>query len=325
MAEATTSDQHSTSDAASWASIALLALAVAWCEWLRPLAISLASLSGLAVACGTLFGAGAFYRHIRPRENFSVMCIALAQVILFSAVGIVLSYLLARGDGPLWDTRLAHWDAALGFDWLSYVHWVDRSALLAGALHIAYGSLIPQIVMLVLALGFSSRLAELRAVMLAAIVCGTICILVSAFFPAISNPATFGLTARDFRHVDPWAGYIHLKDLMALRDGSFSVLRLGEMQGIITFPSYHAGLSLVTFWGFWASRVTWLRWPGMTLAAMTIAATPVDGGHYLVDVLAGMAIAAASIAVAVRAIRWTPAFPRLTAWPFRHSHAASGQ
>jgi hypothetical protein len=325
MAETTTPDQRDTSDAASWAAIALLTLAVAGCEWLRPLPISPASLTGLAIACGALLGAATFYRTARPRENFSVMCIALAQVILFSAVGIILSYLLARGDGPLWDTRLAQWDAAFGFDWRTYVHWVDASPLLTGVLHIAYGSLIPQIVMLVLALGFTFRLAELRSVMLAAIVCGTICILVSAFFPAISNPATFGLTARDFRHVDPWAGYVHLKDLMALRDGSFSELRLGEMQGIITFPSYHAGLSLVTLWGFWASRMAWLRWPGMTIAALTIAATPVDGGHYLVDVLAGLAIAAASIVIAVRAIRWTPALPRLTAWPFRHSHAASGQ
>ena len=116
-----------------------------------------------------------------------------------------------------------------------------------------------------------------------------------------------------------------MADLKALRDGTFAELRLSSMQGIITFPSYHAGLSLVSLWGFWASRMAWLRWPGMTLAALTIAATPVDGGHYLVDVLAGVAIAAVSVAAAVRAVRWTPALPRFTASPSRHSHAASAR
>jgi hypothetical protein len=325
MLERTATKAHNSSDSAAWGVLALLTLGVAWCEWLRPLAVSPASLSGVGIACAALIGAALFYRSVRPRENFAVMCTALAQVILFSAVGIVLSYLLARGDGPLWDGEFRIWDGAIGFDWLSYVHWVDRSAALTGTLHVAYGSLIPQIIVLVLALGFSARIAELRSVMLAAIVCGTICILVSAFFPAISNPAMLGLTGSDFSHVDPWGGYVHLADLMALRDGSFAELRLGEMQGIITFPSYHAGLSLVTLWGFWVSRMAWLQWTGMTLAALTIAATPVDGGHYLVDVLAGLAIAGASIALAVRAVRWTPAWPRLMASPFRRSHAASGQ
>ena len=71
--------------------------------------------------------------------------------------------------------------------------------------------------------------------------------------------------------------------------------------------------------------MNWLRWSGMTLAALTIAATPVDGGHYLVDVIAGLAIALVGITIAVRAVRWTPTWPRLTASPFRRSHAASGQ
>ncbi len=104
-----------------------------------------------------------------------------------------------------------------------------------------------------------------------------------------------------------------------------SQLDLSLMQGIITFPSYHAGLSAVTLWGFWTSGVRWLKWTGPVVALATIVATPVDGGHYFVDVLAGVVIAAVSILVAAKAVRWTPAWPRLTALPFRRSHAASGQ
>lgn len=101
------------------------------------------------------------------------MCVALAQVILFTALGIVRSYLLARGGGALWDSLLARWDRAIGFDWLSYVVWVDRSVLGTSLFRIAYASLIPQVVLLVLTLSFCHRLAELRTVMLAAIATGT--------------------------------------------------------------------------------------------------------------------------------------------------------
>jgi len=305
--------------------LVLLALAVAACQWLAPLPVDPSSMVTLGVACATLWGAALFYRRVRPRENFAVMCVALSQVILFTALGIVLSYLLARTGGDLWDSRLAAWDRALGFDWLAYVRWFDQSSVAVAWLKIAYASLIPQVITLVLVLGFSNRLAELRIVMLAAIVAGTVTVVLSSFFPAVSNYINLGLSARDFQHVNPFAGDVHMRDFNALRDGTAHALELGKMEGIITFPSYHAGLSVVSLWGFWATRIAWVRWPGMLLAASTIVATPVDGGHYLVDILAGGAIAALALAWSKRAIFWAPAPASLTAWPFRRSREASAR
>ena len=314
-----------TSDSAAWASIALLGLGVIFAQMATPVPIAARSLQTLAIASAALGGAAYFYRNVRIRENFAVMCIALMQVLLFSALGSILSYLLARNGGALWDSTFTNWDRALGLDWLGFVRAVDRHGWLVTALRLAYASLIPQIIVLVLVLGFTNRLEKLRAVMLGAILCGTICVLASPFFPAVSNYVHLGLTAADFRHVDPWAGYIHLADFNGLREGTMNQLDLSKMQGIITFPSYHAGLSAVTLWGFWTSGVRWLKWTGPIVALGTIVATPVDGGHYFVDVLAGIAIAIVSILVAWRAVRWAPAWPRLTASPFRRSRAASGQ
>jgi hypothetical protein len=314
-----------TSNAASWLAIAVLCMLVILFELAPGRPIAVTGLGSLALASAALGGVAWWYRTVRPLPHFADMCIALMQVLLFSSIGVLLSYLVARHGGAMWDNRLSAWDGTLGLDWLGYVRLIDSSAALTRIYNVAYSSLIPQIIILVLALGFSNRIAQLRSVMCAAILCGITCILLSPFFPAVSNFVHHGLSAADFRNVNPWAGDVHMADLNALRGGSFALLDLGRAEGIITFPSYHGGLSAVTLWGFWLTRQWWIRWPGMVLASLTILATPVDGGHYFVDVLAGIAIAVASIVAARRAVRWKPAMPALTALPFRRSHEASAR
>jgi membrane-associated phospholipid phosphatase len=46
-------------------------------------------------------------------------------------------------------------------------------------------------------------------------------------------------------------------------------------------------------YGLW--KIPYVRWFGLGLNLAMIAATPIQGSHYLVDVLAGMSIAALSI------------------------------
>ena len=60
----------------------------------------------------------------------------------------------------------------------------------------------------------------------------------------------------------------------------------------------------------------------MAVALTTLAATPVDGGHYFVDVLAGIAIAAASLAAASRLVFVRLPLPAIRALPFRRSREA---
>ena len=314
-----------TSNAASWATLFALSLCLALIEVVAPVPITLRGLVPLTLACLALGGVAYFYRAVRPQEEFSEMCISLSQVLLFSAVGICLSYHAARACNPLWDATFERWDRALGFDWMAAMRLVDRSPAAVTALFLAYSSLIPQIIAVVCALGFMRKLASLRTVMLAAMLCGSVSIFISIFMPAVAYGVFKGVTADTFEHVSPWAGFIKMDHFNSLRDGTIPEFDLVNMQGLITFPSYHAGLSAITLWGFWATRKLWLQVPGMTLAFLTIVSTPIDGGHYVVDVLAGIAIAIACLFAANRAIRWSPAFDGLTASPFRRSRVASAR
>lgn len=308
-------------DDAGWALIAFVLLAVAVLELCKPLALDPRGFVNLGIALGALTATASFYRRVRRRENFSVMCVALSQVLLFSAFGEILSYLLAREGGQLWDSTFAKWDKALGFHWDTIIRSVDAHPLVAAPLSIAYASLIPQVIVVILALGFTSRLKELRMFMLAAMICGTMTILLSPLFPALNQFAYEHLAPAAFPNLNVAAGYRELHDLAALRSGTLFSLQLRDLQGIIAFPSYHAGLAAIAFWGFWSSGIVWIRWPGVIVALLTIAATPVDGGHYFVDVIAGIAVAICSLAVARRAIFWrVPGL--LRASPFRRSHEA---
>jgi len=317
--------ERDSNDSVSWMMVAALVASTSLTELQSPLSIDIRGFAGLAIACAALTAVAVFYRRVRINENFAVSCVGLQQALLFTAAGSILSYLLARNGGAFWDSTFYGWDQALGLDWLGYVRFMDAHPWLVLLYRLAYGSLIPQIIVVILALGFTGRLDQLRMFILSAILGGIIAILLSPLFPAVSNYVYLGLTRTDFQHVNPWAGYVHLKDLTALRSGQMTVLSLPKMQGIITFPSYHACLAALTFWAFWNSRLGWLRWVGGVVALTTLAATPVDGGHYFVDVLAGIAIGAACIAAARRLVYVRVRLPDLRALPSRRSHAASAQ
>jgi membrane-associated phospholipid phosphatase len=75
------------------------------------------------------------------------------------------------------------------------------------------------------------------------------------------------------------------------------LIRPDVLNGVVTFPSFHAAAAILLGWGFWALR--WIRWPAVALnIAMFLAAVPI-GGHYVADILAGAAAAVLAIKVAV--------------------------
>jgi membrane-associated phospholipid phosphatase len=83
-----------------------------------------------------------------------------------------------------------------------------------------------------------------------------------------------------------------------LRDGSFRALVAAGSEGIITFPSLHAALAVILIVALWPIPI--LRWAILGVNSVMLAATPIDGSHYFIDVLAGIAVAALAL-IAARA------------------------
>ena len=74
------------------------------------------------------------------------------------------------------------------------------------------------------------------------------------------------------------------RQLMDLHGGRFHELRLSEMQGLISFPSFHAAGALLVTWAL--RRCRWWLWGVVALINVgQIDATVMLGLHYAVDLV----------------------------------------
>jgi len=87
---------------------------------------------------------------------------------------------------------------------------------------------------------------------------------------------------------------------------------------LVTFPSFHTATAMLLLLAF--RGVPYMRWVSLALNGLMLIAIPIEGSHYLVDVIAGIAVALlawAAAAAAVNAVtsrrlplhQTTPAYP----------------
>ncbi len=235
---------------------------------------------------GALLALAWLYR--RRDVRIAAALTGTAQLIAFSSVAAPLSYIAASLGWPLQDALFDAADRALGLDWMALLAWMNGHPTLYAVLRPIYLCLTPQITVAVLCLAFTGRLAWLRVYVLAFIFAALVTIAISAVLPAEGVWPYYGLTPVQSPHVMPvvstsWPAF------HGLRDGSFRALLALGSEGIITFPSLHAALAVILIAALWPVPV--VRWVILVLNGAMLAATPIDGSHYFIDVIAGIVIA----------------------------------
>ena len=229
-----------------------------------------------------------------PRIVALATCLLLWSV--FAVSSAVLAYFAALRAGPLYDNTFAAADAALGFDWPAWSGFVDGSGAFRLMLALAYGSFMPQLVLT--AVYFCYRAMDDRNYELLAgsIVGLLITVAVFSFLPALGPcPA-------------PEAYDHYLPVLVGLRTGEFASVDVSSIKGIVCFPSYHAAIAVLCTYAHRQSR---LFLPVGGLNAVMLLSIPSEGGHYLIDVVAGVSVAVVSIG-AIRGLQ--AECGRLTRW-----------
>lgn len=233
-----------------------------------------------------------FYRVKRPMKLFETLCTETAFLLAFTASAAVLSILMTSIGLPLIDDKLTAIDAGLGFDWLTYVGFVNDRPWLGLASSLVYVTTISQVALTVVAVGMLGNVPMVQRFVLAVMLGALICIVISALLPAAGALGTIRPPLDFIALNSPVVDLEYKQAFFDLRDGLGRMISLDEPRGLIAFPSYHSTLSVLIIFAF-VGTGRWF-WLALTLNLAVMFATPVDGGHHLVDVLAGIAVAYAA-------------------------------
>jgi membrane-associated phospholipid phosphatase len=109
-------------------------------------------------------------------------------------------------------------------------------------------------------------------------------------FPARSAVTLLG---PDPVHI-PQTGLFQPAIIDALRAGTLRTVSLADLHGLVSFPSFHTVAAILFAWAAWPVRL--LRGPMLVTNLAMLAATPVDGAHYFVDLAGGGGIALLALA-----------------------------
>lgn len=260
-----------------------------------------ARVAGYTLAMFLILGALCRWRKI-PSLQAAGESVSLGLVLTGPLV--VFAYVAATTDLPLRDQRLMAMDRALGIDWAMLIRVVDARPLLATTLMLAYRLFSVQLLLLPALLGLTRRSARAYQMMTAY---GLICILasiISIWYPAVGTYTAFSVDLSHLRNLSATLGTEFVAQLLAVRSDPNFVLRLSQASGIISFPSVHAAVAVLCAWAMWTN--TLMRWPFLMLNILMIGSAITEGGHYVVDLVAGAGLSGFVIASVLYVTRSYP-------------------
>lgn len=211
---------------------------------------------------------------------------AVATAGLGGMICGAVAMLVLRLHFPIADPMLRSFDLALGFDGLAILDWQLRHLWLFIPMRLAYIYTVKLFFagMVVLAL-LGDRIEAWRAAFCFVGTLLTTCV-ISIVVPAKGLAVWAPVSILDRLPVGAMRSFWPRFD--DFYSGADPILRVKILDGVISFPSFHAVVGFLTF-AMWRKNI-WTRVvAGSYLAVMLLSTLP-GGGHYVVDLLAGFAV-----------------------------------
>jgi len=217
----------------------------------------------------------------------------LAAGILFLAlIGITApmqygAIALGRPFVDVWLDRADHW---LGIDVAQLTTWTAQFPWLVSTLNVTYNTLAPQLVvpLAVLSLAGDRKalweyLWHLHVSLIGALIC-------LALWPTV-----YVFT---YRHFDPLVAPTMVESCMTqlwgFHSGQSHVVTMQDMQGLISFPSFHTAAALAVTWAL-RRQSRWIWVPIAMINVGLVSATVLLGLHYVTDLIGTAALLGASL------------------------------
>ena len=284
----------------NWIPLGVMGVVLALCMAFTDFSIKL---PGLAFSLGFVaVYAGFAHANARsavrrdPRVMFALG--GTAQIVLVTVLMTPLTYVAAATNFPLQDANLLAADRALGFDWTAYVGFVNDHPTLATVLTLGYRMIRWPIFAIPVVLALAHRYRRMDEFIFAFGLALIVTTIISVFVPAIGIYFDLPDVSASYSNVVPVAYFDSVREMPLVRDGSIRALELTKLTGLVTFPSFHAASAVLYTWALWPVR--WIRPIAVIANVAMLASCPVDGAHYIIDLIAGVALAV----LAIMAARW---------------------
>ena len=285
-----------------WLANAALALVVAAWITLDPrLSISASGLGQVILLLASCAGLCALICRVEARQGAVHEILARIRVAAMGAVFMVTAFLgirfynhLTMSLGlPLADDALDAMDKAMGFDWYGYALWFGQLKGWHDLIRLPYTlttQSVALIYMLMVMSGARERAVEFGGLLFLGAI---IAVSVAAFFPAEAAMVRY-MDAQLLAIYGTNTGVYHMEAFSALRSSAPVTLDFGNLPGLATFPSFHTIAGLLIVHACRGALIP-LALASMWTGAMLLG-TPIYGGHYVVDIIAGAAVAVALMA-----------------------------
>jgi membrane-associated phospholipid phosphatase len=276
-----------------WTYVAVAASIVVVALWWAGIAIDVQSGArniGLFALCGAIcLGLRTNDGSLRSRLVDIIELITLfGLVCLLGALG---SYVVAALTTGYQDEVLARADAMLGFDWVALYRRTEASGLLIAVGKIAYSSLSVSAIVLFCLFAWWGQITRAHRFLVTYGLTLTCTVIIFAFFPSKGPLVQYIGGEPSYM---PASGIAHVAFIDGLRDRTIDIVSISGLHGLIAFPSFHAAGAILYIWGFWQFRTG--RVVAFLVNLAMLGSTLVEGVHYLIDVVGGIAVALFAIA-----------------------------
>lgn len=209
-------------------------------------------------------------------------CEYVGFFLFISLLGATATYPAAAATSGFADAGLARIDALLGFDWIGWYAVVVEHPWLQWAGSAAYANIYMSPLLLLGGLALSGERARAQLFLVSFWLAALITTLLFLAMPAVGPLAYLWQGPVPYM---PTSALYQAELLPLLRDNMLGTVDLGALQGLVCAPSFHTAAAVIYIAMAWQCR--FLRWPLLVLNGAMLLSTPVEGTHYLVDMIAG--------------------------------------
>ncbi|WP_256869191.1 phosphatase PAP2 family protein [Sphingobium lactosutens] len=227
------------------------------------------------------------WRHAGVVAHFSEYA---ALFTIISLMGASASYPIAALTQGYADATLHHIDLYMGFDWLALYRLVCNHPWLQMAGTIAYRSIYITPALLLWRCACTGDKERAYRFLASFWLAAFLTLAIFSRMPAI-GPLSY-LWHGPISYMpesEVWQSGL----IPALREHQLQVVDLGQLRGIVSAPSFHTAAAILYMAMAW--RLGALRWPVLILNVAMLVSTPVEGTHYLVDMILGGIVAVSAL------------------------------